>query len=91
MHEKLFTNQQVLAPENLKAYARELGVDADAFGRCLDSGRMAAPMARDRKTGESAGVDSTPTFFINGRMITGAQPFERFREIIDYELSHAQR
>jgi protein-disulfide isomerase len=91
MHEKLFTNQQALSPENLEAYARELGVDQGAFRRCLDSGRMAGQVGKDRKTGESAGVNSTPTFFVNGRILVGAQPIERFREVIDYELSHPQR
>lgn len=87
MHEKLFANQQALGVENLKAHARALGLDPLAFDRCLDSGRMAPIVEENRKLGESVGVNSTPSFFVNGRLLAGAQPFERFQEIIDHELS----
>jgi len=88
MHEKLFANQKELGTENLKARAKAIGLDPLAFDTCLDSGRMAPAVEQNRKLGESLGVNSTPFFFINGRPLSGAQPFERFREIIDYELSH---
>jgi protein-disulfide isomerase len=91
MHEKLFANQKALATENLKAHARALGLDPLVFDRCLDSGRMAPVVEKNRRLGESVGVNSTPSFFVNGRLLTGAQPFERFLEIIDYELSPPKR
>jgi len=91
MHEKLFANQQALGIENLKAHARAMGLDPLIFDRCLDSGRMAPVVEENRKLGESVGVNSTPSLFINGRLLSGAQPFERFREIIDFELSQSKR
>jgi protein-disulfide isomerase len=91
MHEKLFANQQALGTENLKAHAKALGLDPLVFDRCLDSGRMAPVVEQNRKLGESVGVNSTPSLFINGRLLSGVQPFERFREIVDYELSEAKR
>ena len=91
MHEKLFADQKALGTENLKAHAKALGLDAAAFGGCLDSGRMATVVEGTRKLGESVGVNSTPSFFVNGRLLSGAQPFERFKEIIDFELSQSKR
>jgi protein-disulfide isomerase len=88
MHDKLFANQQALDGGDLKAHARALGLDAVAFDRCLDSGRMAPVVEQNRKLGETVGLNSTPSFFVNGRPLSGAQPFERFREIIDFELAH---
>jgi len=87
MHDKLFANQKALGVDSLKAYGRALALDPIAFDKCLDSGRMAAVVEANRKLGESAGVNSTPSFFVNGRPLSGAQPFERFRELIDWELA----
>lgn len=87
MHEKLFASQNALGMDSLKAYARALALDPIAFDRCLASGRMAAVVASNKKLGESAGVNSTPSFFVNGRPLSGSQPFERFRELIDWELA----
>ncbi|HTS01229.1 MAG TPA: thioredoxin domain-containing protein [Thermoanaerobaculia bacterium] len=91
MHDKLFANQEELEVGNLKAHARALGLDGPAFDRCLDSGRYAPAVSASRALGESLGLNSTPTFFVNGRTLTGVQPFERFREVIEYELSHSPR
>lgn len=86
MHGKLFASEGKLAVADLKGYAREVGVDGARFDRCLDSGEKAKVVDSHRKAGEEAGVSGTPAFFINGRLISGAQPLENFRAIVDKEL-----
>ena len=66
---------------------RTLGLEAAKFDKCLDSGEKAAIVDASKKAGEEAGVNGTPAFFINGRPLSGAQPFEKFKEIIDHELA----
>jgi protein-disulfide isomerase len=85
-HDKLFANQQALQVEDLKKYAGELSLDAAKFGECLDSGTKAAQVSADLEAGKKVGVNGTPAFFINGVMISGAQPIEEFKAIIDEEL-----
>ncbi len=87
MHDKLFANQQKLAVSDLKGYARELGLDAGRFDRCLESGEKAKVVEGHKKAGEDAGVSGTPAFFINGRPLSGAQPLESFKQIVDQELA----
>jgi protein-disulfide isomerase len=86
MHEKLFANATKLEVGDLKGYAREVGLDAGKFEKCLDSGEKAKVVETHRKAGEDAGVSGTPAFFINGRLLSGAQPAEAFKAIIDQEL-----
>jgi protein-disulfide isomerase len=86
MHAKLFANQKALEPAQLKQHAKEVGVDSGKFDKCLDGGDKKQDVDKHKKAGEEAGVTGTPAFFINGRPLTGAQPFEKFKEIIDHEL-----
>lgn len=86
LHDAMFQNQQQLAPENLKARAAGLGMNAEQFNACLDSGKFAAQVATDRAQGTAAGVSGTPAIFINGRFINGAVPFEQIAAVIDDEL-----
>jgi protein-disulfide isomerase len=88
MHEKLFANQTALAVPQLKDHAKGIGLDPSKFEKCLDSGEKAKIVEASKKAGDEAGVNGTPAFFINGRLISGARPFENFKEIIDYELSN---
>jgi protein-disulfide isomerase len=88
MHDALFGSQE-LEPDALKAQARRLGLDAAKFEECLDSGRMAALVKRDLAAGQKAGVTGTPAFFINGRVLSGAQPEDAFHRVIDQELEAA--
>lgn len=90
MHDGLLAAQGALGIDDLKARARVLGLDVPRFDSCLGSGRMAARVESSRKLGEELGVASTPAFFINGRPLTGAQPFERFKELVDHELAARQ-
>ncbi|KAA0255601.1 MAG: thioredoxin [Acidobacteria bacterium] len=91
MHESIFARQAAIGVDDLKARARGFALDAARFDACLDSGRTAALVDASRRLGESVGVTSTPTFFVNGRPLTGAQPFERFQELVDHELAAAGR
>ena len=86
-HDRLFANQQRLTVPDLKQHALELGLDAARFNACVDSHKYAPVVDADIRMGNDAGVNGTPAFFINGRMISGAQPFEVFKKIIDEELS----
>jgi len=88
-HDKLFENQRSLGVANLKRYASELGLDTPAFDECLDSNAMADEVKADFADGQAAGVSGTPTFFVNGNIVVGAQPFEAFKQIIDQELGES--
>jgi protein-disulfide isomerase len=83
----LFERYRTLQQEDLPVLAGELGLDPVAFKICMDSGHNADEVAADVQEGQIAGVTGTPSFFINGRMISGAQPIERFIEIIEEELA----
>jgi protein-disulfide isomerase len=85
-HDKLFQNQNNLDTESLKRYAAELGLDTNKFNKGLESGEKAAIVNKDLQEGLSLGVQGTPTFFINGRILVGAQPYSAFKQIIDEEL-----
>ena len=87
MHDGMFDNQKNLGVDGLKSIAASVAdLDVTEFNSCLDSGRHAETVQRDLKEGAQAGVNSTPAFFINGRYLSGAQPFESFAKIIDEEL-----
>jgi protein-disulfide isomerase len=85
-HDKVFQNQISLTPDNLKKFAEETGVDLASFNACVESGRNRASVQGDYQDGQRAGVSGTPAFFVNGRFVSGAQPFEQFQSIIDEEL-----
>jgi len=86
-HNKLFSNQSKLSDTDLKGYAKELGLDEAKFAKCLSDKPHTAAIDKDVADGSKVGVNGTPAFFINGRMLSGAQPFEKFKEIIDDELA----
>jgi len=84
---KLFGNQQKLEVDSLKGYAKELGLDTQAFDECLDSGRFAGSVAQSIEQGKGVGVTGTPAFFINGIFLSGAQPVDAFKRVMDQELA----
>jgi protein-disulfide isomerase len=86
-HDAMFADQSKLTPEDLKADAKNLGLDTKAFDACFDSNKYDAQIHKDMSQGTSLGVTATPTFYINGRQILGAQPPDRFDEVIDDELA----
>lgn len=86
MHDAMFKQQQNLAVDSLKSAAVTLGLNAEQFNSCLDSGKYAAQIQADKKDGSAAGVNGTPALFINGRFVNGAVPLEQLTKIIDDEL-----
>lgn len=83
---KVFDNQGSIGVDDLKNYAKQLNLNTGDFGKCLDSGKHAAEVEAAIEKGMNAGVSGTPAFFINGIMLSGAQPYESFKEIIEEEL-----
>ncbi len=88
-HDVLFLNQGALDKESLKKYAAGLALDTAKFNVCLDSNRHQAVVEQALANGKRYGVQGTPGFFINGRPIRGALPYESFKEIIDEELANS--
>jgi len=98
MHNRLFANQQAVAPNNLTQYAQALGLDMPKFQQCLDSGKYAPDIRKNLAEGQKAGVTGTPGFFLGMTnpndskikalgALKGAQPYASFKEIIDNLLS----
>lgn len=86
-HDKLFASQQALQPEFLKQYAREMGMDATKFDACLDASTYSERVRDSVAAGAQVGVSSTPTLYVNGRRLEGAQPYEVLAAVIDEELA----
>jgi protein-disulfide isomerase len=90
-HGKLFANQEALGEDKLRAYAGEIGLDKAKFDECFASKQFKAAIDKDLEDGAKVGVNGTPAFFVNGRMLSGAQPFEKFKEVIDEELKTSSK
>jgi protein-disulfide isomerase len=92
-HDKAFKNQGQLGTDSYVQWAKEAGVkdkDIPAFKAGLDSHKWADKVEKDLATGTAAGFQGTPSFFVNGVLINGAQPFDQFKSTIDQELQKAQ-
>jgi protein-disulfide isomerase len=87
-HDRLFANQEALQPAALKGYASELKLDTQRFNACLDGSKYAERVRDGVAMGTQLGVNSTPTLYINGRVIAGAYPYETLAAIIDEELDN---
>jgi protein-disulfide isomerase len=89
-HDKLFEKQSewgISGVPKFKDYATELGLDTTKFNDCLDSGKYANEVGADLSVGQQLGVTGTPTFFVNGEKVVGAQPYSIFEGIIDNALA----
>tara|TARA_Y100000310_G_scaffold343027_1_gene448806 strand:+ start:3647 stop:4357 length:711 start_codon:yes stop_codon:yes gene_type:complete len=86
MHDKIFENQQAIGVSNLKSYASELGLDQGKFDSCLDDGDTAAKVKAHAAEASKLGASGTPTFFINGVKVVGAQPYAVFEQAIEAAL-----
>jgi protein-disulfide isomerase len=86
-HHLLFQHQKELANEDLLGYARELNLNMTQFQNCVDSAQTEQAINVDIQAGLDLHIDGTPTFFINGLRLDGAQPLRAFSEIIDVELA----
>ncbi|PIN90130.1 disulfide bond formation protein DsbA [Candidatus Pacearchaeota archaeon CG10_big_fil_rev_8_21_14_0_10_32_14] len=98
-HDKIFEEQNILdsgtkngavtktatyTNDDLKKWAKDLDYD---IGSCLDSGKYASEVQKDEQDGQSYGVQGTPAFFVNGQLLSGAQPYSAFKQVIDAQLA----
>ncbi|MCR4404579.1 MAG: thioredoxin domain-containing protein [Candidatus Acetothermia bacterium] len=91
-HDRLFVislneGGKALTAARLRALAGEMGLESERFDRCLASREYAQAVQADLAEAKRLGVEGTPTFFINGRKVVGAQPYEAFRQVIEEELA----
>ena len=90
-HDAAFANQQALSDENYEKWAVEAGVDKAKFKEALASKKYTAKIDEDLALSTKIGANGTPAFRINGVTVSGAQPFEKFKEVIDAQLAEAQK
>ena len=86
-HDALMTNQRALEDADLERVAREQSLDIEKWQTCRKDPTMEAEIRKDMMDGQEAGVSGTPAFFVNGIFLNGALPFERFKAVIDRELT----
>ncbi|MEY4513839.1 MAG: hypothetical protein RLZZ450_5961, partial [Pseudomonadota bacterium] len=91
MHDTLFQNQKALSRADLEKYAGDVGLDVAKFKAALDGNKHDAAIKADMELGANVGARGTPSFFINGRSLRGAQPVDKFKEIIDDELKRVDK
>jgi protein-disulfide isomerase len=89
-HDALFLDQKKLDPDNLQQTAAKLGLDRAKFNACFTNDKQNAGIRQDMAEGNSLGVTGTPTFFINGRELVGAQPAPKFNDVINEEIARAK-
>ena len=90
-HDLLFKNQDKLDKANLEKYAKDVGADVKKFNDCVNANKYKELVQNDLEYGDKIGVKSTPTFFVNGQIVSGAVPIESFSEIIDEELTATKK
>jgi protein-disulfide isomerase len=90
MHDILYANQSELHRDHLEKYGAMAGLDVVRFRLALDLSRQAEVVLADLELGDKLRVTGTPTFFVNGRLIVGAQPYETFKRVIDEEKKRAE-
>ena len=90
MHDALFSKGGPIGEPDLQRFAGQIGLDQPKFDTCMTSGKFKDAWKPSQEEGLRVGVQSTPTFFINGRLLLGAASYEQFVRIIDEELTHAQ-
>lgn len=90
MHDRIFGNQQEMSPDKYLEYAQQIGLDVARFQRDFASTDVKKRIDADAEEARGFGITGTPAFFINGRYLSGAKPFEEFKTIIDEELSRAR-
>lgn len=91
-HDYLYTHQGqensgAFSKDKLEGFASAVGLNADQFKSCLDSDKYAQKVKDDFSDGQKAGVNGTPATFINGQLVSGAQPYDNFKTLIDAQLA----
>ena len=87
MHDLIFANQRQLDPDTFFGYAKQLGLDEDKFKADYGAADTKKRVDTDASEAAKLGVTGTPGFFVNGRFLRGAKPFEDFKKLIDAELA----
>ncbi len=94
LYKSFFENQTQINKDNVKEkateYLADTGIDMNAWNDCFDNQKSAPAVDAQMQEGSSVGVRGTPGFIINGRLVSGAQPFESFKNVIDDELASAK-
>jgi protein-disulfide isomerase len=91
MHDKIFEKQREMSPEKYLEYAEELSLDVEQFKKDLVSAEVKSRIDADTKDAQKVGATGTPAFFVNGFFLSGAKPFEAFKEVIDKELANKKK
>ncbi|OGZ97103.1 MAG: hypothetical protein A3J10_01195 [Candidatus Sungbacteria bacterium RIFCSPLOWO2_02_FULL_54_10] len=98
MHDAIFDEQEKqgsgtvqFTADDVKRWAASIGLNASQFNACLDSRKYQQEVEKDIADGSAAGVSGTPATFINGRLVSGAQPFAAFKAIIEEELAKLKK
>jgi len=89
-HDMLFENQKKLEDEDLWGYAEKLGLDVAKVKDAVTNNKYGKRLEANQDLADDFSASGTPHFFVNGRRVTGAQPFDRFKTIIDEEIEKAQ-
>lgn len=87
MYERIFANPAEMSPAKYEEYAVEMGLDVEQFKRDLASAEVKQRIEADKQDAAKLQITSTPAFFINGKYLRGAQPYEQFKALIDQELA----
>lgn len=91
MHDRLFDHPKELTDKNFRRWAKKIGLQVKRFDKDIKNPELRKRVEQDQELAMTLGARGTPAFFINGRFLSGAQPVEAFRKLIDEELSKAQR
>jgi len=83
MHDLIFKNQRDLSPATFEKYAAQIGLDVEQYKKDLTSAKLKKRIDGDTSQARKLGATGTPAFFINGRFLSGAQPIESFKRLID--------
>jgi protein-disulfide isomerase len=89
MHDLMFAHQQELSDAKYEEWAKEIGLNLAKWKTDKDSPEIAAAITKDSTYGQSVGADGTPAFFVNGKFISGAMPFDSFKPVIDEQIKKA--
>lgn len=86
-HDKIFANQPKIQRDFLFQYARDVGLDMKRFEHSLEIEQADSLISADTAEAKALGITGTPAFFINGRYVSGAKPFDEFAQVINAELT----
>jgi protein-disulfide isomerase len=90
MHDIMFENSKKLSDTDLESYAQKIGLNMPSWKKCYADKPYIGRIKDDQKTAVNLGARGTPAFFINGRYLSGARPYENFKALVDEELAKAK-